>query len=110
MDNASISSHSLTFALYCLEVNLYAEGGADGQIVEGSFDVFVGRYAVLAMRANHLSSPIPMAVYLDNFGGKCYLVDDEFFESEEFFKTDYFQDAILEKRNNSLYALNHCSN
>jgi hypothetical protein len=29
---------------------------------------------------------------------KCYLIDDESYETEEFFKTYYFQDAILEIR------------
>jgi len=31
-----------------------------------------------------------------------YLIGDESFESEEFFKAYYFQGAMLEKRNNSL--------
>jgi len=50
-----------------------------------------------------------MAIYLDNFGEKCYFIDDEFFESEEFFKADYFHGAMLKKRNNCLYVLNHFS-
>jgi len=62
------------------------------------------------MGAFHFSSSISMAIYLDNFGGKCYCVDDVFFETEEFFEAYYFHGAMLEKRNNSLYALNHCIN
>ena len=46
-------SAAATFVLHCLEVDLYAESGADGQIVDCSFDVFVGRHPVLAVEAVH---------------------------------------------------------
>jgi hypothetical protein len=59
-------------------------------------DVFVGRHAAMAMGTIHPSPPITMDVYLDEFGRICYCIDDESFETEECFKTYYFQDAMLE--------------
>jgi hypothetical protein len=88
----------IALSLLGLEVNLDAQRGADGQIIDGAMDVFVGRHAVMAMGASHSPPPITMNVELDNFRRKCYLIDDESYETEEFVKTYYFQDAILEIR------------
>jgi len=56
------------FSLLGVEVDLDTKCGADGQVINGSVDVFVGRHTAMAMGAVHSSPPIPMNVDLDNFG------------------------------------------
>jgi hypothetical protein len=86
----------IAFSLLGFDMYLDTKSRADGQIMDGTSDVFVGRHAAVAVGTSHPSSPIPMDVDLDEFGRICYFIDDESFETEEFFKTCYFQDAMLE--------------
>ena len=57
---------------------------------------------------NHLSPSISVKIVLDNFWRKCYIVDDESFEAEEFFKTCNLHGATLECAYSDLFDLNHC--
>jgi hypothetical protein len=84
-----------TFSLSGCDVHLGAQSGADGQVRDGTVDVFVGGHAVLAVGTSHSAATIPMNVYLDNVGRKCYFIDDEIFESEEFCNADDFHGARL---------------
>jgi hypothetical protein len=59
------------------------------------------------MGTRHLEPQVSMHVYLDYFGRKCYLVDDESFKTEEFVNAYDFQDAMLEIVDNGSFALNH---
>jgi hypothetical protein len=86
----------IAFSFLGVDVNLNAKSSAEGQIVYGTSNIFVGRHSLITVGTIHPSSPIPMDVYLDEFGRICYFIDDESFETEEFFKTYYFQDAMLE--------------
>ena len=73
----------VAFTLLGVEVDCDTECSADGQVVDGTMDVFVGGHSVMTMGTSHFSPPISMHVDLDNFGRKCYLVDDESFEAGE---------------------------
>jgi hypothetical protein len=64
--------------------------------VDGTADVFVGRHSAMAVGTSHPFSPVSMDVDLDEFGRICYFIGDESFKTEDFFKTYYFQDAMLE--------------
>jgi hypothetical protein len=48
-------------------VYLNAKSGADGQVVDGTSNVFIGRHAAMAVGTIHSFSPITVQVYLDNF-------------------------------------------
>ena len=98
-----------TFALWCFDVDFDAEGGAERQIVDGTMNGFIGCHLMSAVGTGHASPLVSMNGRLDIFGRKCYLVDDETFETEEFVDAFNFHDAILENANNSFLALNHCN-
>ena len=53
--------------------------------------------------------PVTVQFYLDNFLRKCYLVDNESFETELFFEAFDFHSVMLENANNSFLDLNHCN-
>jgi len=46
---------------------------------------------------------------LDLFWGVCYLVDDESFESEEFFEAFNVHGAMLEKADKGLFDVTYCN-
>jgi hypothetical protein len=59
--------------------------------------------------ARHFATAISVHGDIDNVRGKGYLIDYEFFESEEFLESLNFHDAIVEKANNGFFDLNHCN-
>ena len=85
-----------TFSLLCFKVNFDAEGGADGQIEDGTPNGFVGCHSPLAVGTDHFSSTVSVEVYLDNFLRIGYFVDGESSETEECFEALNSQDTMLE--------------
>ena len=98
-----------TLSLKGLEVDPDAKGGADGQVVDGAMNDFVGRHTMSAIGTGHLTAAVSMDVNLDKFWGICYLVDDEAFEAEKFFKTFDFHSVMLEYENNGIIDINDCN-
>ena len=99
-----------TLSLQGLEVDLDAKGSADGKIVDGAMNDFVGRHTMAAIGTGHLAPAVSMDVDLDKFWGICYLVDDESFEAEKFFKAFDFHSVMLEYENNGVIDINHYNN
>jgi len=64
---------------------------------------------MVTVGTGHTAPSVSMDGKLDTLGRKCYLIDDETCESEEFVDAFDFHGAMLEKANSDLLSINHCN-